>query len=360
MWLAAALPVHAGSAVAVKRAAVGGASPLSTSIRTNQDDLDIYRRRGRISNRTSDRLPVELMRGSPDHAEWARLNPSGRSVFLMRALYMGDAVPAHDHDFYEIVLITGGRGLHQSIYGTHALTRGDVIIVAPGGFHSYRRCEHLALINVCFQAQLVEHELLWILDYAAPHALLSAGTSGWSGIVQLRLDDAATASCEEQVLALEDDDWESEGAEQRDIGRILVLVGILAQHADHQTIAVIERALRAPPWLLETARLVRERYNEPWRLDQLAGRFAVDPSHLSRVFKATFGLPPIAYLTRTRNEAAAALLLGTDRSISEISTDVGWPDSSYFARRFRAHFGVSPTRYRRTQHHIDELPLAKA
>lgn len=59
------------------------------------------------------------------------------------------------------------------------------------------------------------------------------------------------------------------------------------------------------------------------------------------------GLPPIAYLSRLRAEVAASLLLRTAQPITQISRSVGWPDQNYFARRFKAHFGLTATTYRK-------------
>ena len=36
----------------------------------------------------------------------------------------------------------------------------------------------------------------------------------------------------------------------------------------------------------------------------------------------------------------------TARTVADIGQEVGWLDPNYFARRFRAHFGVSATAYR--------------
>ena len=54
----------------------------------------------------------------------------------------------------------------------------------------------------------------------------------------------------------------------------------------------------------------------------------------------------MAYLAQLRAEHAATLLLHSDQPVTSISQAVGWPDQNYFARRFKAHYGLSATTYR--------------
>jgi AraC family L-rhamnose operon transcriptional activator RhaR len=54
----------------------------------------------------------------------------------------------------------------------------------------------------------------------------------------------------------------------------------------------------------------------------------------------------MAYLSRFRVETAAAMLLHTDQPVAQIGHSVGWPDQNYFARRFKAHYGLAASTYR--------------
>jgi Helix-turn-helix domain len=87
--------------------------------------------------------------------------------------------------------------------------------------------------------------------------------------------------------------------------------------------------------------------------DGLAGakepRVIVDlaPAYLVRLFKDATGLPPKAYLAQVRAERAAVLLLNTHDPVTSVGREVGWPDQNYFARRFKAHYGLSATTYRK-------------
>jgi AraC family L-rhamnose operon transcriptional activator RhaR len=252
-------------------------------------------------------------------------------------------VEAHDHDFDEIAFVLDGRGVHRSIYGERELRRGAALVVGRGAWHAYGRCRDLDVVNVCFRSELVEGELRPALADTAVRALLRPASGYRLALVQL--DEEATAECERVLHALRADPARR-GLRTRSVARLLLLLGVVAARADPDTVAVVDRVVRARPWVAAAADLLRERYDEPWRLADLADRFAVDPTHLARTFRAALGVPPMAYLARVRAEAAAALLLQTERPVTDIAVAVGWPDANYFARRFRAHFGLAPTVYR--------------
>jgi AraC family L-rhamnose operon transcriptional activator RhaR len=104
---------------------------------------------------------------------------------------------------------------------------------------------------------------------------------------------------------------------------------------------------RAVPSLVQDgARLLENDLAHEWTLSELALRLHVNKHHLARLFKEHTGLAPMAYLARCRAECAAGLLLQTNQPISEIAVRSGWLDPNLFARRFKAHFGLSATQYR--------------
>ncbi|MPN50250.1 HTH-type transcriptional regulator CdhR [bioreactor metagenome] len=82
-------------------------------------------------------------------------------------------------------------------------------------------------------------------------------------------------------------------------------------------------------------------------LAELARSAHVSPNHLLRLFKTATGSTPGDYLLRVRLGHAAKLLRQSALSIGEIAEASGFPDSNYFSRKFRAHYGQSPRVYRK-------------
>ena len=88
-------------------------------------------------------------------------------------------------------------------------------------------------------------------------------------------------------------------------------------------------------------------YAEDITLTAVAKQAYVNPSHLSRVFNRNMNCNFRAYLNNVRLDKARDLLLGTDMSIAEISSQVGFADQSYFNKLFKQAEGMAPSQYRK-------------
>jgi AraC-like DNA-binding protein len=74
---------------------------------------------------------------------------------------------------------------------------------------------------------------------------------------------------------------------------------------------------------------------------------ATSSSHFMYFFKRVTGQSFLAYLNHFRVAKAQALLGSTDKSISEISQEIGFCDQSHFGVVFRKLVGMTPLAYRR-------------
>lgn len=82
-----------------------------------------------------------------------------------------------------------------------------------------------------------------------------------------------------------------------------------------------------------------------FNVEMLAEALGVDRSQLYRQVHAATGGTPSALLRTARLERAAALLREEAGTVGEIAYAVGFQSASYFSKRFREHFGVSPKAY---------------
>jgi AraC-like DNA-binding protein len=101
-------------------------------------------------------------------------------------------------------------------------------------------------------------------------------------------------------------------------------------------------------------------YATPLDITTLASIAYVSEAHFIRTFRATFGETPHRYLQRRRVERAMFLLRESDRSVTEISVDVGFRSLGTFGRTFREIVGESPTRYRENAADLRAVPACFA
>lgn len=75
---------------------------------------------------------------------------------------------------------------------------------------------------------------------------------------------------------------------------------------------------------------------------ELADAACLSESHFKLKFKQQLGMPPGEFLLRKRLEAAAELLHGGGKNITDIAFRLGFSSSQHFSNTFRKFFGKSP------------------
>jgi len=85
----------------------------------------------------------------------------------------------------------------------------------------------------------------------------------------------------------------------------------------------------------------------PLSLADMARRAGMSVSHLSAIFKATYGESPVAYHISRRIDEAKHLLAQRGLSVSEVAEHTGYPDLPSFSRMFKRIARLSPRDYQR-------------
>lgn len=91
---------------------------------------------------------------------------------------------------------------------------------------------------------------------------------------------------------------------------------------------------------------VQRNYKEDMNLKTLAYKYHMNASYLGQIFQKEVGCSFAQYLSNTKNSMAKDLILNTNMKINDIAKEVGYPDTSYFYRKFKQCYGVSPASLR--------------
>jgi hypothetical protein len=76
--------------------------------------------------------------------------PAGDFPVTVRYHAEVDTGTLHGHEFSELVVVTGGAGLHVTGRDTWQLSAGDVFVLTGAREHRYDRTEKLSLYNVLY------------------------------------------------------------------------------------------------------------------------------------------------------------------------------------------------------------------
>lgn len=90
--------------------------------------------------------------------------------------------------------------------------------------------------------------------------------------------------------------------------------------------------------------------SESLDLSGMASELGMTSCRFARQFKATFGIPPYAYVMARRLERAGRLLSKSNLAIKAISAECGFSDQAHMTRLFRRAHGVPPAEFRRGFH----------
>lgn len=106
-------------------------------------------------------------------------------------------------------------------------------------------------------------------------------------------------------------------------------------------------ALQVPDDVLVHLRRARDHadrsYTRSLTLDELAAVACLSKYHFLRLFKSTYGVTPMEYLSRRRIERAQDLLRATNLTVTEVCMAVGFSSLGSFSSRFRTLVGENPS-----------------
>jgi AraC family transcriptional regulator, dual regulator of chb operon len=242
---------------------------------------------------------------------------------------------AHNHaDLAELFYVLAGRGSHSVGSTSQRLEAGDLVLVRHGDQHAFTVTApaELHFINIAFPAAswrdfltLVDLDaaMRWERQVLPPHAHICAERAS-------RVEAVFA-----QALARFDD-----GPTALDLIRFWT-----------ETVARLDLARPGPDprrsaWLTQACNALRAEEHLREGLPRLLDLAAVSHGHLDRCMRRYFDMTPTESITDVRLRHAAVLLSSTPTAIGEIAQRCGFTSQSYFTRRFRHIYGVSPRQHR--------------
>jgi AraC family transcriptional regulator len=128
---------------------------------------------------------------------------------------------------------------------------------------------------------------------------------------------------------------------------------LLHTHPDLSTDALHRKAVTR---VIET---LRDRFDHPLSLDEMARIALISPYHFIRVFHRLTGIPPVRYQWAMRLAFAKRLLVETDMSVIDVCFEAGYSSLGSFTRRFTELVGMPPHHFRLAAQSFDRERLTR-
>ena len=124
------------------------------------------------------------------------------------------------------------------------------------------------------------------------------------------------------------------------------LLNVLLNRCNKLIEDINETSSNLSPVIKQVVSYIKNNFGEEMSLKTLSYKYNINSSYLGQIFLKEVGEPFNDYLNRIRNEEARNLILNTNLRIIDISQKVGYSDTSYFYRKFKAYYGLSPNKLR--------------
>lgn len=259
---------------------------------------------------------------------------------------------AHLHGDLELMFYAEGRGVDRLGEFAYDVGPGDVLLVTPGIVHDASGLSTARGWAVEFDADAATlarrkpgqegtaARLWWSNPLLAPFIAAGQGPT----YARFHVPDDQQARWVARLREMEREQTEqSEGWREVVAAQLQVTLIELARLAGPYTVGLRSQG---EVLLARVFDVIDERYREPLSTRDVAAAVALSPGYLTTLVRRRTGRTVLDWILERRMAAARRLLLCTDLSAEAIAGQVGFGEAAYFNRRFRAHHGLSPGRWR--------------
>lgn len=246
---------------------------------------------------------------------------------------------AHFHPFTEIFYITEGKGSFQLDDEWINVSTGDLIIINPNCLHT----EKSIISNNPLEYIVLGIDNISLNELESkPQKIDSQNTNKFFKVINYKGDEHIPKFLNSLIIELDEKKPHYEISCKGLLS--LFIVYILRSTKNDLKINKDSKLLNLE--CMKIKNYLDSNYTQNITLDFLAELSYLNKFHLVHTFTKQIGTSPINYLITKRIDESKNLLTTTNFSIRDISSIVGFSNSSYFSHMFKKITGCSPKEYK--------------
>ena len=238
--------------------------------------------------------------------------------------------PGETTDYWELTFVDNGTMNTKVDDTTYTLNNYDLILYAPHQFHDQstqdNTCSYLTII---FKMNIAEPDLLINRVFHADRDLAKVVNLFVQATTNASQYSSGLMVCYLQELLirlLQTYEKEEKGLDN---------ASPIQQHFENEL-------------MNEIVNYIHDNICSPLTIEELCYHFSISRSSLQSLFRNNMGIAPKKYISNLKLKKAKVLIKENKYTISEISSILGYASIHYFSRKFRAHYGITPTDYAKT------------
>ena len=257
-----------------------------------------------------------------------------------------EPIPPHWHEEYEFLVITRGTGTACLNTRTMHIESGDILFINAGIVHSFRGDEKnpLAFYALDFGRELISS---YGNDDIQQKYISRQANGELIFRDHFKKDDAMWPHIEEpleEIRALCSQEMTKN--ELLIKSNLLRIWHYLCLDAEATSFSLKKKDDERVLMIKQILQYIQENYARNLTLSGLAERFHMSEGQFCRFFKSQIGMTAIEYLNYYRIGVACDMLKDGILQISEVATECGYNNISYFNRTFRRYMHCTPGEYR--------------
>ena len=251
----------------------------------------------------------------------------------------------HGHEFTELVILIGGKGLHEAQGLTYPVSAGDVFVIHRGLSHGFKQTRNLTMYNIAFlPAFFDDPRYTSVPGFKALFFLEPLFRKEQQFAGRLILGAEQMGGMLEVLRWMEHEVYLQPPGFHRGFEHLLGYLALrLARCYEEIDTPQAVNLVR----MAEVLSVLEDCFLEDRSIPEYARQAGYSVNQFERICKKVFGLSPLQYVHELRLKKACALLRQSSWSVTRIAGECGYNDSNYFTRVFRRRFSMSPREYRR-------------
>lgn len=254
-------------------------------------------------------------------------------------------VTRHFHDTYELYYLVEGERYYFIDKETYLVKQGDVVLVKPNQIHKTSLAEHSYHNRMLLQ---IRSDMLDPFLRSNGLHTLEELYNACDSIIQMKEEDQKTI---ELLMVQIREEMEKKQKHYELMVRmklaelLVVLSRYRAKEAFYQESQKVQTVKHQK--VHEVADYLLSHPETEESLEELAARFYISKSYLSRIFKEVTSFTVNEYININRVKKAQSLLIHSEYSVTEIAGMLGFESITYFERVFRKYADSAPLKYRK-------------